>query len=65
MYDNVTRALILSDKVIQKRHTEFKPKKSWNGILGIRYLIKEYASLNLEGKFFGELSFSTSANIKF
>ncbi len=64
-YDNVTGALILSDKAIQKRHTEFKPKKNWNGILGVRYLIKEYASLNLEGKFFGELSFSTSANIKF
>lgn len=64
-YDNVTGALILSDKTIQKRRAEFKPKKSWNGIFGVRYLIKEYASLNLEGKFFGELSFGTSANIKF
>jgi len=64
-YDKDTGALILSDKVIQKRHAEFKPKKNWNGILGVRYLIKEYASLNLEGKFFGELSFGTSANIKF
>lgn len=64
-YDKDTGSLILSDKVIQKRHAEFKPKKNWNGVLGVRYLIKEYASLNLEGKFFGELSFGTSANIKF
>jgi len=64
-YDNVTGVLILSDKVIRKRHAEFKPEKNWNGIFGVKYLIKEYASLNLEGKFFGELSFSTSANIKF
>jgi len=64
-YDKDTGSLILSDKVIQKRHAEFKPEKNWNGILGVRYLIKEYASLNLEGKSFGELSFSTSANIKF
>lgn len=65
VYDRVTGAFIHSDKVIQKRHAEFKPNKSWNGILGVRYLIKEYACLNLEGKFFGELSFGTSANIKF